>query len=129
MLAAWDSSNKLAHLDSTKKVANATRNLPPHLKEQRAEAARIAKEKKAAAAKAAGKGAAGKKLAGKGGRGGTKGGRGSGQRDGNRSPEESSDEDLLPLNARIKRRKTRPPPTDPAALLYSLYSYRLQLMS
>ena len=113
MLAAWASSNKLAHLDSTKKVANATRNLPPHLKEQRAEAARIAKEKKAAAAKAAGKGAAGKKLAGKGGRGGKKGGRGRGQLP---SPEESSDDDLQPLNARIKRGRNRPPPTDPAAL-------------
>ena len=44
MVDDWESSEKLAHLDTAKKLANHTRLLPPHLKAQRAEAARVAKE-------------------------------------------------------------------------------------
>ena len=43
MMAAWPASKILAHLDTAKKVANQTRNLPPYLKQIRAEATRIAR--------------------------------------------------------------------------------------
>ena len=82
MIADWETSNKLAHLDSAKKVANATRSLPPHLKSQRAQAQRVAKEEEKkrarreevlAKAKAKGRGK------GKGGGAKAKGGRANGK--------------------------------------------------
>ena len=44
MLDDWESSDKLAHLDTAKKVANHSRNWPPNLRAQRAEAARLLSE-------------------------------------------------------------------------------------
>ena len=47
MIAAWEASDKLSQLDSPKKVSNHCRNLPPYLREQRAQATCAAKEQEA----------------------------------------------------------------------------------
>ena len=117
MIADWETSNKLAHLDSAKKVANATRSLPPHLKSQRAQAQRVAKEEEKkrarreevlakAKAKGRGKGKGGGAKA-KGGRANGKGGKAAAQ------PQvvlddDDDDDDERPLSDR------RRPPADVA---------------
>ena len=113
MMAAWAASNVLAHLDTAKKVANQTRNLPPNLKQIRAEATRIAKEEEAARmaerkrarreevlAKGKEKGGKGK---GKGGGAkGRKGGRGNGKGGKAADQPDDDDDDERPLSDRMR---------------------------
>ena len=122
MLADWETSDKLAHLDSAKKVANATRSLPPHLKSQRSQAQRAAKEhdeeekKRArreevlARGKRTGKGKGKGKGGGAKGRGGRAGGK-DGKAEDQVVLNDDDDDDERPLSDR------RRPPANAAALV------------
>ena len=137
MVNDWEASDKLAHLDTAKKVANHTRNWPPHLRAQRAEAARLTKEagmeeakekrrklrveqsqrrkdlqneQRLAAAKAAAKG----KGKGKGGRNG-RGGRGNIKSDTAAAADDDDDDDGESLAARLRGRQMGAPAAAAAA--------------
>ena len=132
----WEAGDKLASLDTHKKVSNSCRNLPPHLRDQRAEAARLSKAEEVlakkresrAAAIARAKGARGK--GGKGGKGGKNlAGRALGA--GNRLPinvgdtpdtADSESEDETPISRRLRQKNgsgrgaaLSPAAADPAA--------------